>query len=152
MSRKITEFSALKIAQLKRKFKKISSIELQCNVKDGWIRFIRNSFGMTLKTLAERSGLSISSVGHMEKREIDGKITLESLKKLSRAMDCHLIYAIIPDEQYDTYIKKQAYKKAARMLNQANIHMELEDQKVTTKKKDRLKRLTDELIQKGDIW
>ncbi len=152
MSKKTSAFTPLKISQLKNKFNKINSIELQCIVKDGWIRFMRISLGMTLKILAKKSNLSLSAVGHMEKRETEGKITLESLKKLAHAMDCHLIYAIIPNDQYDTYIKNQAEKKALKILNQADIQMELEDQKVVTEKKERLKRLTDELLQNGDIW
>ncbi|MBL6992256.1 MAG: helix-turn-helix domain-containing protein [Bacteriovoracaceae bacterium] len=152
MAKNKIEFDALKIEQLKHKFNKISSIDSQCSTQYGWINFIRASFGMTLKTLAQRCGVSKSAISNMEKREKQGKITLESLGKIAQSIDCHLIYAIVPNEQYDKYIINQAEKKATKIVERANTQMELEGQKVTTKMKDRIKRLTTELIRKGDIW
>jgi hypothetical protein len=49
-------------------------------------------------------------------------------------------------------IHDKAFEKAAKALNIADLHMKLEDQKVSGDEKERIERLAKKFIEKGDIW
>ena len=62
----------------------------------GWVKAIRGSLGMTIRQLADRVGVGHGSIAELEKREPKKKVTLESLERVARAMDCKVVYAIVP--------------------------------------------------------
>jgi predicted DNA-binding mobile mystery protein A len=107
---------------------------------------------MTLKDLSSRVGVSPAAISKLESRELEGKVTLESLNKVAQAIDCTLIYSIVPNQDIEKVIRAQARSKALGIINRANVHMELEDQAVKSKLNSRVDRLAGELIDKGDIW
>lgn len=148
----MAKFEALVLEQLKRKFKKINSIKTEMHVPQGWVRYIRESFNMTLKDLSSKVGVSPAALSMLESRELEGKVTLESLNKVAQALDCTLVYSIVPNKDIEKVIRDQARSKALSIVNRANVHMELEDQGVKSKLKKRVDRLAGELIGKGDIW
>ena len=49
-------------------------------------------------------------------------------------------------------IKKKAHEKAREILNRADTHMALEDQKVRGDLNQRIERLAKKLLEKGDVW
>src|SRR4249920_1774074 len=63
----------------------------------GWLKAVREGIGMTKAQLAERVHLSPSTVNSLERSEARGAITIDSLEKLARGMDCRLVYAIVPN-------------------------------------------------------
>lgn len=142
----------LALQQIERRLNHFKKQEEAMQIQTGWIRYIRTALGMTLDTLAKRSKLSISTLSQAEKREEQGKVTLETLNKMAAAMDCELIYAIVPTTNLKSAIKKQAQSKATRILKRADTHMALEDQAVKSTMKERIERLSEKLIQDGDIW
>jgi predicted DNA-binding mobile mystery protein A len=62
----------------------------------GWIRTIRESLRMSQAELAGRLKINQKSVHDFEVSEINKKIQLKSLEKIATALDCDLIYALIP--------------------------------------------------------
>lgn len=95
-----------------------------------WIAYIRKALGMSVRQLAERSVLSASFLSQLERREREGKITVQSLKQAAEALNCDFVYMMIPREPIEQQIEKQSRKKALEIINQSHLHMELEDQAV----------------------
>lgn len=122
------------------------------SMRGGWIRYIRHAMYMTLGNLAKAARISLPTVQQMEKRESEGKITIESMKKIANAMNCEFVYAIIPRETLPEALKKQALSRATQIVKQADLHMTLEDQKVSEDINHRIERLAEELLEKGKIW
>lgn len=60
----------------------------------GWIKAVREALGMTTAQLAERLGVSQPRAVAIEKAETTNSITLDSLQRAARALDCELVYAL----------------------------------------------------------
>jgi predicted DNA-binding mobile mystery protein A len=135
----------------KRRIELIKGIQ-QMKVKPGWIKYTRSVLGMTLKDLAKLAGLSLPTVSQAERREAEGKVTIDTLKKLAEAMECEFVYAFVPKQDILDLIHKKAIEKARRTILKADTHMSLEDQKVTEDLKLRIESLAEKLIEKGKIW
>lgn len=118
----------------------------------GWIREMRQALGITLAKLGDLCGLATPTIAQAERRELEGKLTLETLRKTAEAMNCELTYSFIPKSDMTEFIEKKAYEKAKRILNVADIHMSLENQKVTSDMEIRILRLQKKLIAEGKVW
>lgn len=140
----------IKNAQKRRKelLKAMSSMK----VKPGWIKYTRSVLGMTLKELAKLAGLSLPTVAQAERRESEGKITIDTLQKLAHAMECEFAYAFIPKDDIPDLLHKKAIEKARQTILKADTHMSLEDQKVTEDLQFRIETLAEKLLEKGKIW
>ena len=139
-------------AQAKRRFDAIRPCIEDTRLRTGWIKYVRSVLGIKTKDLATLLNLSPQTVSETEKREPLGNITLSKLNEFAQAMECELIYAIIPKKDVETLLHEKAYKKASEILRAADVHMALEDQKVEVEFEERIKALADKLIKKGDVW
>jgi predicted DNA-binding mobile mystery protein A len=119
---------------------------------EGWIREVRTALGMTLNKLGKICGLAPSTLAQAEQRELEGKITVETLRKTAEAMNCELVYQFVPKSDLHAFIEEAAYKKAKRILSSADLHMSLEDQRVHGDLERRILRLKDKLIAEGKVW
>ena len=101
-------------------------------------------------------GVNQATALRIEKREAEGKVTLDILKRAADAMDCKLVYAIVPKEQYsnlDDIINEHAESFARRILKRTEHTMQLEKQG-TGSNKSELKKMVKELKDDVDsrIW
>ncbi len=96
----------------------------------GWIRAIREALGMTTAQLAGRLGIAQSSAVGLEKSEAARTITLETLGRAARALDCRLVYALVPREPLESLVRNRARKAANERLRTIRHSMRLEDQRV----------------------
>lgn len=94
----------------------------------GWIRAIRNALGMSGRQLGKRMRVSKMRVTDIERAEVTGAATLKTLRRAAEALDCTLIYALVPNTSLEDTLKKQALKKARRDMVRASHTMALEDQ------------------------
>jgi predicted DNA-binding mobile mystery protein A len=99
----------------------------------GWIKAIRNALGMTTAQLAKRLGVKQPSVVALEQSEAKGSIELATLRRVAEALDCTLVYALIPNRPLENTIRDRARAFALRRRGPVEHSMLLEDQKVTTK-------------------
>lgn len=120
--------------------------------EQGWIRQMRKALGMTLSKLGEACGLSTPSIAQAERREAEGKVTVETLKTAAEAMNCEFVYMFVPKSEMTTFLESKAYEKAKRILMSADLHMSLEDQKVKGDLEPRIQRLKRKLIDEGKVW
>ena len=62
----------------------------------GWLRAVREAIGLKQETVAKRIGVTRPSYADLESSEARGSISLSSLARAADAMDCELVYFIIP--------------------------------------------------------
>ena len=91
----------------------------------------------------------------MEQGEVKGAITLNSLEKAAQALDCRLVYALVPQHSLEDTVKERASLLAKRRLKSASHTMALEAQGVDEADEDeQRKRLVRQLVDKGGstLW
>ncbi|MCB9989743.1 MAG: mobile mystery protein A [Rhodospirillales bacterium] len=121
----------------------------------GWIKAIRDALGMTTKQLAKRLGVVQSRVVAIEKAETSGSITLDSLERAAQALDCRLVYMLVPRRPLETLVEERAEVLAKTRLAATGHSMKLEAQGVDAQdERAQLKVLTDKIIAQGGsaIW
>lgn len=121
----------------------------------GWIRAIREALGMTTTQLGKRLGIRQASVVGLEKAEASKRVTLETLERAAQALDCHLVYALVPRKSLDQQVSERARSLAKRRLRPVSHSMALEDQAVDEDdEKVHLERLVQELMGKrgSALW
>jgi predicted DNA-binding mobile mystery protein A len=85
-----------------------------------------------------RLNVSAQSIKEMETREMNGSITLKSLREAAAAMNMKLVYGLVPvDESIESMIEKRAMEKAREIVLRTSGNMRLEDQEVS---KERLEK------------
>jgi predicted DNA-binding mobile mystery protein A len=113
----------------------------------GWLRAIRDGLGMTAAQFGARLGISQPSIADLERREASGTVTLAALKAAATALDCTLVYAVVPNESLEATIRKQARKAAAKRLARVAHSMRLEAQGLSDQSnREQLDELTEEII------
>jgi len=78
----------------------------------GWVRAIRNAIGMTAAQLGNRLGVSQQRALVIEKSELVGSVTLASLARAAEALDCRLVYAIVPRVSLEKLVEDRAARLA----------------------------------------
>jgi len=121
----------------------------------GWVRAIRNALGMTATQLGKRMGVPQSRIAELEKAEIFGKTTLNSLERAAEALGCRVVYALIPEKPLTERVEDRAAVLADRQLAEVEQSMSLEDQSVSNSKArhEMRQKLIKELLQKpARLW
>ena len=120
----------------------------------GWIKVIRKALGMSTRQLAKRLGITQQAVTDLERRERDGRATIDALTKAARAMGAELVYAIVPATGLEEMIRKRARTMAQRRIGRVAHSMELEDQGTSAEERERqITALTADLIASPrDLW
>jgi len=120
----------------------------------GWIKAIREALGMTTAQLGARIGVSQPRAVAIEKAEVQGTITLNSLERAARALDCQFVYAVIPRKPLEKLIEERAHLVAKQRLESTRHSMALEAQVVDKLDENKQrKRLAQRLIEKAsELW
>ena len=119
----------------------------------GWIRALRDALGMSSADLARRMGISQQRVPAIERGEQDMTIKLDTLMRAADALDCELVYALVPRTSLDGMVKDQARRQAAGLLRRITQHSRLEDQRPTDADlAEQVEELAAELADKRGLW
>lgn len=146
----------LNIQQLDETISHLDESTLTSTPANGWINTIRNSLGMSARTLGERVGLSQPRIALMEKGEVDGSISIKTLEKAAQGLGCRVIITLIPENgTLQDMREKQALKKARQISQYTELHMELEEQATEDNFREQtIKKLADDYLRKWprDFW
>jgi predicted DNA-binding mobile mystery protein A len=113
----------------------------------GWVRAIRDALGMTSRQLAARMGLSQSTITGLEQGEEAETVTLKTLRQAAEALDCQLVYALVPKTTLDETVRRRAQALAEEHLARIHHTMRLEDQALREGELSaELERLTDSIL------
>jgi predicted DNA-binding mobile mystery protein A len=151
---KRSDGQALARKHLDRQFEALS-LKNMTRPPKGWLRAIRDALGLTSRQLASRMGKSHTTITALEKGEIAGTTTLNSLRDAAEAMNCTLVYAIVPNQSLEATVRAQSRKLAEAQLARVNHTMRLEDQAVARSDlTEQIDRLADELqrTESSRLW
>ncbi len=121
----------------------------------GWIRAIRDALGMTAEQLGERLGISQPSVQRLELSEAEDTIQLNTLRRAAAALECEVVYVLVPRASLRETYDRAARAVARRELGRISHSMALEDQAVDDDDDDedeRLRRFIAEELDPREIW
>ena len=90
-------------------------------------------------------GVSQPRASEIERTEILGSLTLDTLKRAAQALDCKLVYALVPRKPMQELIEERAKRLARARLKATSHSMSLEDQSVD---EEDAKEQLDQLIKK----
>jgi predicted DNA-binding mobile mystery protein A len=138
------KFKKLMRSQVQESLNDFSDLAQKSVPRQGWIRTLREALGMSSYALAKRMGCTRSNIAKLEKREAQGTITLEALTQAAQAMNCKLVYCLVPLEPLDQQLHNQARIVAQHQMRAINQSMELEQQGLSDKQ---LQQQEDELVE-----
>ena len=116
--------------QLDKRLNPLRDSESLMRPPRGWIKAIREALGMTTVQLGKRIGVSQPRVVQIEKAETNGTITLDSIQRAARALDCRLVYALLPKTSLELLVIERATKLAESRMKSTSHSMALEEQSV----------------------
>jgi predicted DNA-binding mobile mystery protein A len=143
------------LRQLDTKLRRLARYAPELRPRGGWVRTIRKNLRMTLAQLAQRMGVTFPTVAGIEKREVLGTVSLGTLRHVADAMDCDLVYFLLPRRSLEGTIQAQARKVAERMVGAVSHSMALEDQAISAKEQEQqIRDLAAELVRAAGarIW
>ena len=99
--------------------------------KRGWLHKMRTVLGLERSDVAKKAGVSPFTLDAAEDSERRGAISLNTLRKMANAMDCDVVYAIVPRAVSIEYMMvHRANEKATQIVRAAENTMALENQSV----------------------
>ena len=126
--------------------------------RGGWIKDVRSALGMSAAQMARLLDISKPTLARLEKNEASSAITLKSLERIAAIMKCRFVYALVPDEGYeslDAILKERAHQVATNIINAAAQTMALESQSISAARRtSMIEELAAELAQNLDkrLW
>lgn len=119
----------------------------------GWVRAIRDALGMSGVQFARRLGVRPPSVAALEASEGSGVAQLKTLRRAAEALDCTLVYALVPNASLESAVRARARKIALRHLGQVAHTMKLEAQETQDGATDeRVEAYIRDHVKERDLW
>ena len=125
-----SERNAMARRHLDARVNKLTSVERLTRPPRGWIKAFREALGMSTAQLARRMKISQPGVVMLEQSEALGTIKLETLQRVATAMNCQLVYALVPNVPLETVVRERARLIAKQHMGTVEHSMRLENQGV----------------------
>lgn len=138
--------------RLDSKLASIKPIDRFATPPKGWMRAIRDAIGMTGSQLAKRLGMTAQGIVSLERSEANGTIQLNTLRRAAEAMDCVLVYALVPRTSLSEMVESRAREIALQALRRVSHSMALEDQQVDRDLEKRIQTYIDTALRDRDLW
>ena len=117
----------------------------------GWVNAVRRALGMSERELAARLGVSQPSVHALERSEAAGRARLDTLRRAADALDCDLVYALVPRRPLVDTLTARAHARAREELSRVARTMSLEAQDIEVSEDDVARRAR-EILEAGAVW
>jgi len=121
----------------------------------GYIREIREALEMSSYQLADRLGVSQSTVMDLENSERNRTISLKSLERAAEALGCKVVYALVPDSSLEQMVAEQSQLRAKEISSAIFRTMALEQQTASSAENQMLiQELAEDVLRKGkrELW
>jgi predicted DNA-binding mobile mystery protein A len=119
----------LRLEQLDRALSPYAVLAGKSAPRGGWLRAIREGLGRSLRVQAQRVGIAAPTLLQSESAEAHGRISMEQLRRLANALDCELVYALIPRQPLMRSVEEQAENLARQEILGVTHSMGLEAQR-----------------------
>ncbi len=108
---------------------------------------------MSALQLGTRLGVKQQSVLDVEKSEVSGTLQLKTLRKVAEALDCTLVYALVPNSSLEDAVQTRAREIARRELARIGHSMDLEAQGLSKGQREaQIDAYVREHIRIRDLW
>lgn len=67
---------------------------------EGYVRWMREGLGQTREAVASTMGITTQTLAGIEESEADGAIKLSTLRRAARALNCTVVYALVPVDMF----------------------------------------------------
>jgi predicted DNA-binding mobile mystery protein A len=119
----------------------------------GWIRALREALGMSARQLGQRLGVKQQSVMDLEASEAQGTIQINTLMRVAEALDCTLVYALVPRTSLDEMVTARARSVARAQLVRIGHNMDLEAQGLPAAELDaQVDEFAERYVRDRDLW
>jgi predicted DNA-binding mobile mystery protein A len=119
----------------------------------GWLQATRDALGMSRAQMAARMGVSQRRISQLEEAERGDVLKVDTLRRAADALNCDLVYALVPRESYASIIESQAESKSSQLAAQVIHTMRLENQSPGRESTLRIQRQrVADLIDSGELW
>ncbi|RDS88416.1 helix-turn-helix domain-containing protein [Pseudomonas fluorescens] len=119
----------LRLSQVERAIEPFNTVKGAPVPPGGWLRSIRESLGRSLRAQAKMAGVSSVTLTKSERSEAEDRISLAQLRKLAAALDCELVYGLVPKKPLHEVIQDRAELMAKQEILGVAHSMSLEDQR-----------------------
>jgi predicted DNA-binding mobile mystery protein A len=139
--------------RLDKRLATLKASDLGAIPNKGWVRAIREALGMTAVQFARRMGVKPPSVSDMERSEVHGTIQLKTLRRAAEALDCVLIYALVPRTSLEATVEKRARALAVEQMDRIGHTMDLEAQGLSQDEREaQVEAYIREHLHERDLW
>ena len=119
----------LQFQQLNEKILQLAGMQHVIVPPIGWIKAIRNGIGMSMEQLGKKLSITKQGVMDIEKREMEGAITIKAMQEIAKAMDTKFVYGFVPNAgSLEKMIETRALEIAKTIVQRTSTTMKLEDQ------------------------
>ncbi len=119
----------LQFQQLNEKMDQLNGMQHVIVPPIGWIKAIRNGIGMSMEQLGKKLSITKQGVMDIEKREMEGAITIKAMQEIAKAMDTEFVYGFVPNAgSLEQMIETRALEIAKTIVLRTSTTMKLEDQ------------------------
>jgi predicted DNA-binding mobile mystery protein A len=117
----------------------------------GWVRAVREALGMSAAVLAARLGTTAGAVTRLEQSEAGDRIGLETLRRAADALECDLVYLLVPRRPLSEVVWERARELAHAHTAAVEQTMLLEGEPTggTRAMEERVAR---QLVDRGGLW
>lgn len=124
------EFARLKRKQIEELVQPFRRVAQAQTPRGGWVRAIREGLGMSAQQLGARVRVKRQTIENLERSEANGKITLDSLNRVAKALGCRVVYALVPEKSLDEMQRERARMIAESVVKPVAHSMRLEAQSI----------------------
>jgi predicted DNA-binding mobile mystery protein A len=117
----------------------------------GWVRAVREALGMSAATLAARLGTTAGAVTRLEQSEAGDRIGLDTLRRAADALECDLVYLLVPRRPLGDVVWERARELAheQELAVEQTMLLEGEPTAGTSAVEERAAR---HLVERGGLW
>jgi predicted DNA-binding mobile mystery protein A len=144
----------IQLKQLDTRLSELNRLQQQIP-RIGWIKAIREALGMSARQLAARLGISQAAVAKIETGEVRKTTSLQTLERVAEALECKLVYALVPRDTLEKMVQRQAKLVAEKIVKRVSHTMELEKQGISPRReKEQIEELAQEMAQElaRNLW
>jgi len=106
-------YQQIRIKQLSRTLARFDRARALPRPSRGWLRAIREALGISLQQVGRRARTTKQGIQSFEQAETRDRITLRNLRRVAEAMDCELIYGVVPKSGTIRDLAEREVRKAA---------------------------------------
>ena len=124
-------YKVIRLQELDRILTTATGVRVLERPSMGWLRSLREGLGLSLRSLANSIGVKAPTLQSFERNEVRGALTLGNLERVAEAMECRVVYLLVPKAPGQTFAGLGSHTSGERgLLEDAEHSMALEGQGV----------------------